>query len=1145
MNKRHKNVLKQAALWGLLTLCANELPAQQVTSFQRMGSQDEKVQDLFPGSHRARPVLADFTNNGHLDLFYAGQDLGTTGEWYLKEPIDTRWGDLGDGTFANPVLNADYSDPDVIRVGEKYYMTCSEFHFMGMVILESDDMVNWTVINRIYDRLDFPKYYTNEKYGGGSWAPTIRYHDNKFWVYFCTPEEGLFMTNATDPAGTWAPLVHVKDVSGWEDPCPLWDGENAYLGRSQLGGGPIIIHRMSLDGTQLLDNGQTVYEGPTAEGTKLFIKDGYYYISIPEGGVSTGWQTVMRSRDIYGPYEQKIVLEQGSTKINGPHQGALVDTPEGEWWFYHFQGTRALGRVMHLQPVTWVDGFPVIGEDYDGNGIGEPMMICRKPNTGKVSPISGPQTDDDFNSPTLAPYWQFNHNPDNSKWSLTTRPGYLSIEALRAPKLRDARNSFTQKIMGYSGEASTELDCNQLQNGQRAGLHCIGGVHNAIGIERSGGKNYLYVEIDGTAERLQEITATTVYLKVTLDAHRNSNQFHYSLDGINYTACKDPFKQHEASWKGPRVGIFSYNTSQDGGRADFNWFKYEYDGPGKYTNNALAGEPVYEDWHGWNELAALVKNNGDGTFSLMQEYDIEIQPSSFANSLFFDYNNDGNLDLLLLGKGGGWRYNGGERYVHLYKNLGQEHNYHLQKVQDTGLRQECDEYERYFNMVSVGDYDRDGYTDVLIMSDHNGRHIRLYKNDAGTGRFIEQENIFGTASMATNGAVMFGDVDNDGWLDILYTGYGSKAREIRIHKNMQDGTFQDITPGNILGGFESQSVFADVNGDGTLDIVVTGHGDNWARYASIYYNTINPATKLPEFTLHDSGASGLRPINKANLLVADFNNDGLQDIIMNGYDGSKDLTLVYYQKANNQFVLDTNRPLFPIKDGGINMGDVDGDGNLDVVIAGYKGSDSGDAYDTPVRIYKNQPEQAGIANNQAPSAPSFVNAEHKNGKLKITWGDASDDITATQALRYNIYVKNNATQEVYTMVPADITTGRIKVGTDIQTALSSSVKEYTLSVAPGSYTVGVQAIDQACAGGMFRVHAEGTSSCNSLKDEEPFKLEFTNQGIIIRSPSSEHVGVFNLLGKKVTETLTNTPITLSAHSVYIMKVKEQSFKVAM
>ena len=172
----------------------------------------------------------------------------------------TAWGDQGNGTYVNPILNADYSDPDVIRVGEKYYMVCSDFHYIGMPVLESDDMVNWTIISQVYDRFDYPKWDDNRRFAGGSWAPAIRYHDGKFWVFFCTPHEGLFMSTATDPHGPWAPLHRVVAVEKWEDPCPFWDEDGqAYLGRSRHGAGPIILHKMSPDGRELLDDGVTVY----------------------------------------------------------------------------------------------------------------------------------------------------------------------------------------------------------------------------------------------------------------------------------------------------------------------------------------------------------------------------------------------------------------------------------------------------------------------------------------------------------------------------------------------------------------------------------------------------------------------------------------------------------------------------------------------------------------------------------------------------------------------------------------------------------------------------------------------------------------------------------------------------------------------
>lgn len=497
---------------------------------------------------------------------------------------DTRWGDQGNGKYVNPILNADYSDPDVIRVGEKYYMVCSEFHFIGMPVLESDDMVNWKIISQVYDKFDFPEWDTNDRYGGGSWAPAIRYHDGKFWVFFCSPNEGLFMSNATDPRGPWSPLLNVKHVSGWEDPCPFWDEDGqAYIGRSQLGAGPIYLHKMSPDGTKLLDDGVLVYEGPVAEGTKIFKKDGYYYMSIPEGGVSEGWQTVLRSKNIYGPYERQIVLEMGTTNINGPHQGALVETPSGEWWFYHFQSKDPLGRVVHLQPVRWENGWPFMGVDIDMNGIGEPVKEWIKPNTGKKMPMTTPATSDEFSSSKRGLQWQFNHNPVNANWSLEERSGYLRIKALKAENLRKSRNMFTQKAMGYAGDASTEVDCRKLVEGQRAGLFCVATEYNAIGVMREKGKNYIYYESNGNSEQIELSATSTVYLKVTLDGYTNKHQLYYSFDNVTFTPCKDAYRLGSSDWKGTRVGIFSYNTIADGGIADFNWFRYQVDGPGGYV----------------------------------------------------------------------------------------------------------------------------------------------------------------------------------------------------------------------------------------------------------------------------------------------------------------------------------------------------------------------------------------------------------------------------------------------------------------------------------------------------------------------------------------------------------------------------------
>ena len=487
-----------------------------------------------------------------------------------------KWGDQGNGTYINPILNADYSDPDVIRVRDKYYMIASDFHFLGMQVLESSDMINWKLISQIYHHFDFPGWDNNQQYAGGSWAPSIRYHDNKFWVFFCTPKEGLFMSNAVNPSGPWSPLHLVKKVEKWEDPCPFWDEDGqAYLGRSRHGAGPIIIHKMSADGTRLLDEGMTVYTGPVAEGTKIFKKDGYYYLSIPEGGVGTGWQTILRSKNIYGPYEKKVVLEQGSTTINGPHQGAIVDTPDDQWAFFHFQ---------HHQPMHWENDWPVIGVDFDRNGIGEPVYVCQKPIESKT--IFAPQTDDDFSTPNLSLQWQFNHNPTDHAWSLSAHPGSLTLKALKSSTFRLARNTLTQKIMGNISEATIAMDFTEIADGQRCGLACMGKINNVLGIKMEKGQKYLYTSNDTTEISTTFPNGNQIYLRVSIDMTNQKFQYFYSTDNIRFIPYGTSFFIPFGFWKGARIALYCYNKEQEAGTASFQWFKYKHDGPQNKIDNA-------------------------------------------------------------------------------------------------------------------------------------------------------------------------------------------------------------------------------------------------------------------------------------------------------------------------------------------------------------------------------------------------------------------------------------------------------------------------------------------------------------------------------------------------------------------------------
>src|SRR6187431_1522595 len=326
--------------------------------------------------HKAPPTLRSAmkaTSRIHCGPLLFVAALFTTALTAAEKPLP--WGDQGDGTFRNPILPADYSDPDVIRVGDDFYLVASEFHFMGIQVLHSKDLVNWTIVSRVFDRLDLdPKFDEMRAYSQGTWAPTLRHHEGLFYLYVCTPRDGLLRWTAKDPAGPWTESV-IKAVDQWEDPCPFWDDDGqAYLVRGRLGAGPLFLHKMSADGSQLLDEGRQIYHGPVAEGPKLFKRNGWYYISLPEGGVEKGGQTILRSRSLQGPYERRVVLEDGS-----PHQGALVDLPNGDAWFVGFKSAGHLGRVPCLQPVTWVNDWPVFGD------AGKPVVEGRKPATDPTS----------------------------------------------------------------------------------------------------------------------------------------------------------------------------------------------------------------------------------------------------------------------------------------------------------------------------------------------------------------------------------------------------------------------------------------------------------------------------------------------------------------------------------------------------------------------------------------------------------------------------------------------------------------------------------------------------------------------------------------------------------------------------------------
>jgi beta-xylosidase len=483
-------------------------------------------------------------------------------------PAPTRvlaWGDQGDGTYRNPVLKSDYSDPDLLRVEDEFYLIASDFHFSTMQVLHSRDLVNWQLCGKVFDRLTMgPKYDQMKAYGEGTWAPSLREHNGEFYIYVCTPYDGLFMWHAKNPAGPWSDTVTVKAVARWEDPCPFWDDDGqAYLVHGLKGAGPIIINRMSPDGTRLLDEGREVYRGQNAEGPKLQKRNGYYYISLPEGGFATGWQTMLRSRNIYGPYERQVVFAS-----DGQHQGGFVELANGESWFICFKrmydAQQPMGRICYLEPVQWgEDDWPVFGDN------GHPVTVWRKPSVGRVYPIERPVTDDEFTSPVLGLQWQWNHNPLDDRWSLQERPGYLRLKASPAASFATARNTLTQKLWDDAGVVDTKFDLGGMAEGQRAGLAFMYGMKFG----------WIGVAQDGTGRKLEwdggkgpALAGNTLWLRETYQA--DQAHFAYSLDGRAFTDAGVTFNLGYANWKGSRPALYSFGPH--GGYVDVDYFHYSY-----------------------------------------------------------------------------------------------------------------------------------------------------------------------------------------------------------------------------------------------------------------------------------------------------------------------------------------------------------------------------------------------------------------------------------------------------------------------------------------------------------------------------------------------------------------------------------------
>lgn len=519
--------------------------------------------------------------------------------------------DEGNGMYRNPVLHADYSDPDVCAVGEDYFLTASSFNCTpGLPILHSKDLVNWKIVNYALKKVEPVEYYNEARHGKGVWAPSIRFHEGVFYIYWGDPDFGIFMVKTRDPYGEWDAPVLVKAGKGMIDPCPLWDDDGrVYLAHAWAGSrakfnSVLTVCEMNKEGTAVISDPVLVFDGNdgvnhTIEGAKFYKRNGFYYLFAPAGGVVSGWQLVMRSKDVYGPYEARIVMAQGKTDINGPHQGGWVDTPAGESWFLHFQDKGAYGRVLHLNPMKWVNDWPVIGVDKDGDGCGDPVSRYRKPKTGKTYPIETPVESDEFDTRKLGLQWEWHANYQDV-FGFTTNMGYVRIYGHElSPHFKnfwEVPNLLMQKFPAEEFTATAKLKVSAKDDGQLSGLIIMGWDYSWIGVEKQGEKFLLKLAVCKDAEQgnLEQVSTLAVlepsrkfeaglfpnyereiYIRVHVDKGAYC-RFSYSLDGKKFTEAGTLFKARQGKWIGAKVGMFSVTPhGKERGWVDVDWFRVE------------------------------------------------------------------------------------------------------------------------------------------------------------------------------------------------------------------------------------------------------------------------------------------------------------------------------------------------------------------------------------------------------------------------------------------------------------------------------------------------------------------------------------------------------------------------------------------
>lgn len=511
--------------------------------------------------------------------------------------------DLGNGMYKNPVINADYSDPDVVCVGDDYYMTASSFNCIpGLPILHSKNLVNWELIGHAVTKLQPKAVFDRPSHGNGVWAPCISYHNGEFYIYWGDPDYGVFMVKTKDPAGKWEDPVCVIPGKGMIDTSPLWDEDgrvylvNGWANSRNRFASVITVRELNAEGTKAISDPVIVFDGNgtenrTCEGPKFYKRNGWYWVMFPAGGVPTGFQVAMRSQSPFGPYEAKKVLAQGKSKINGPHQGAWIHTQYGEDWFMHFQDKEAYGRVVHLQPVTWKDNWPVMGKVPSKGYCGEPYETYKMPKAASHVNMN-PVESDEFNKPKLGLQWQWHAN--YQQWfGMPTSMGVMRIYTYKSnATIWNVPNLLLQKTPADNFTATAKLQLTAKDQGQMGGIIMMGLDYSALVVKRVGNEFELQQitchMADKKGEEEVKVLATlkptsvdkidyqpaiheSVYMRMVVKAGKM--QFFFSKDGKKYEQVGDEFTMREGKWIGAKIGMVA---KEPGGKANRGWIDVDW-----------------------------------------------------------------------------------------------------------------------------------------------------------------------------------------------------------------------------------------------------------------------------------------------------------------------------------------------------------------------------------------------------------------------------------------------------------------------------------------------------------------------------------------------------------------------------------------